>query len=105
VHFDDQAIATPIYVRETYANGIDEGFEQQWNEHTHTLKSFGVNLEYQVNDALSFALDVHDSEMHSRGTGPRDAAGRATGQVRLALASPTVTEREWFFGGDLPTYQ
>ena len=105
VHFDDQAVATPIYVRETYANGIDEGFEQQWNEHTHTLESFGINLEYQVNDALSFALDVHDSEMHSRGTGPSDATGRATGQVRLALASPTVTEREWFFGGDLPTYQ
>jgi len=107
VEFDNQAIATPLYVRETYANGIDEGFEQQWNEHTHTLDSIGINLEYQVNDALSFTLDVHDSEMHSRGTGPVDANGRATGQVRLALAAPTVTEREWWFGGDsakLPTY-
>lgn len=107
VEFDNQAIATPLYVRETYANGIDEGFEQQWNEHTHTLESFGVNLAYQVNDALSFSLDVHDSEMHSRGTGPADASGRATGQVRLALAAPTVVAREWFFGGasaTLPTY-
>lgn len=104
VTFDDQAIATPIYVRESYANGIDEGFEQQWNENTSTLKSFGINLEYQATDELSFELDVHDSEMHSRGTGPRDANGRATGQVRIALGAPIVTSREWFFGGDLPTY-
>lgn len=100
----DLAIATPIYVRETYAGNKDEGFEQQWNEHTHTLESFGVNLQYQATDALSFALDVHDSEMHSRGTGPADASGRATGQVRLALGAPTVAAREWWFGGDLPTY-
>lgn len=104
VTFDDQAIATPIYVRESYANGIDEGFEQQWNENTSTLKSFGINLEYQATDELSFELDVHDSEMHSRGTGPRDANGRATGQVRIALGAPIVTSREWFFGGELPTY-
>jgi TonB-dependent receptor len=104
VTFDDQAIATPIYVRESYANGIDEGFEQQWNENTSTLKSIGINLEYQATDELSFKLDVHDSEMHSRGTGPRDANGRATGQIRLALGAPIVESREWFFGGDLPTY-
>jgi len=112
VEFDDQAIATPLYVRENYrgTDGLgakDEGFEQQWNEHTHTLESFGLNLALQVNDALSVALDVHDSEMHSRGTGPRDAAGRAAGQVRLALGAPTVVGREWWFGGasaELPTY-
>lgn len=104
VEFDDQAIATPIYIRETYPGGKDEGFEQQWNDHTHTLKSFGLNLEYQVNDALSLALDVHDSEMHSRGTGPRDTDGRAAGQVRIALGSPNVAAREWWYGGDLPTY-
>lgn len=108
VEFDDSAVAIPVYVSENYYDRAgaarDEGFEQQWNEHTHTLESFGVNLAYQVNDALSFALDVHDSEMHSRGTGPADATGRATGQVRLALGAPTVVSREWWFGGDLPTY-
>lgn len=98
IHFDDQAIATPIYARETYGNGIDEGFEQQWREQTNTLESFGANFEYQVNDALSLRLDVHDSEMHSRGTGPY-----GTGSVRMALGAPTVVEREWWFGGALPT--
>jgi TonB-dependent receptor len=94
VEFDNQEIATMIYAKEAYGNAIDEGFEQQWREQTNTLDSVGVNLGYQVNDALSFNLDVHDSEMHSRGTG----------QIRMALAAPVVVEREWFFGGDFPTY-
>lgn len=98
IHFDDQAIATPIYARETYGNGIDEGFEQQWRVQTNTLESFGLNFDYQVNDALNLKLDIHDSEMHSRGTGPH-----GTGSVRMALGSPTVVEREWWFGGELPT--
>jgi TonB-dependent receptor len=97
--FDNQDIATMIYAKEAYGNAIDEGFEQQWREQTNTLDSVGVNLGYQVSDALSFKLDVHDSEMHSRGTGPH-----GTGQIRMALAAPVVVEREWFFGGDFPTY-
>jgi TonB-dependent receptor len=99
VEFDNQEIATMIYAKEAYGNAIDEGFEQQWREQTNTLDSVGVNLGYQVNDALSFNLDVHDSEMHSRGTGPH-----GTGSIRMALAAPVVVEREWFFGGDFPTY-
>jgi len=99
VTFDSQTIATPIYVRESYPNGVDEGFEQQWREQTNTLGSFGINLEYQVNDALSLRLDAHDSEMHSRGTGPF-----GTGSIRMGLGAPTVVAREWWFGGEFPTY-
>lgn len=99
IEFDNSAIATPIYARETYPAGIDEGFEQQWREQTNTLESLGVNLDFQVTDELSINLDVHDSEMHSRGTGPY-----GTGSVRMALGAPTVVEREWFFGGEFPTY-
>jgi TonB-dependent receptor len=99
IEFDNSTIATPIYARETYSAGIDEGFEQQWREQTNTLESIGLNLNYQVNDALNLRLDVHDSEMHSRGTGPF-----GTGSVRMALGAPTVVEREWFFGGEFPTY-
>jgi TonB-dependent receptor len=99
ITFDDSAIATPVYARETYPNGIDEGHEQQWRENTNTLESFGANFEYQVNDQFSVNLDVHDSEMHSRGTGPY-----GTGSVRMALGNPTVASREWWFGAELPTY-
>lgn len=99
VEFDNQEIATMIYATETYANGVDEGHEQQDSDQTNTLTSLGINLDYQVNDDLKLRLDVHDSEMHSRGTGPY-----GTGSVRMALANPTVVEREWFFGGEFPTY-
>lgn len=99
VRFDDQDIATMIYAKEAYGNAIDEGFEQQWREQTNTLDSLGLNLAYQVNDTLSLSLDVHDSEMHSRGTGPY-----GTGSIRMALAAPVVASREWWFGGEFPTY-
>ncbi len=99
VAFDDQDIATMVYAQEAYGNAIDEGFEQQWREQTNTLDSLGLNLAYQVNDTLSLSLDVHDSEMHSRGTGPH-----GTGSIRMALAAPVVASREWWFGGEFPTY-
>ncbi len=99
ITFDSQTIATPIYARESYPNGVDEGFEQQWREQTNTLGSFGINLEYQVSDALSLRLDAHDSEMHSRGTGPF-----GTGSIRMGLGAPTVVAREWWFGSEFPTY-
>lgn len=99
IEFDNSTIATPIYARETYGSGIDEGHEQQDRFQTNTLTSLGVNLEYQVNDDLSLRLDAHDSEMHSRGTGPYGA-----GSIRMGLGNPTVVEREWWFGGEFPTY-
>ncbi|MBC3766197.1 TonB-dependent receptor [Neptunicella marina] len=100
VEFDNNAVKVPIYMMEDYSPGaVDEGYEQQWREQTNTLKSLGLNLDYRVNDNLSFVLDAHDSEMYSRGTGPRN-----TGELAVGLGAPIVQSREWWFGGDLPTY-
>ncbi|GAA6184999.1 TonB-dependent receptor [Aliiglaciecola sp. NS0011-25] len=99
VEFDNSAVKTPIYISETYAGGVDEGYEQQWREQTNTLDSIGVNFEYNVNDNFKIMFDAHDSTMHSRGTGPR-----GSGELAVGLGAPTVTSREWFWDGDLPTY-
>lgn len=99
VEFDDSVIKTPIYMHETYSGGVDEGYEQQWREQTNTLDSIGLNLEYQVNDDFVMSFDAHNSSMHSRGTGPRNS-----GEIAVGTGSPTVIEREWFWGMDLPTY-
>ena len=99
VEFDDNVVKTPTFMRETYPGGIDEGYEQQWREQTNTLKSAGLNLEYQVNDYFSLSLDGHHSTMFSRGTGPRN-----TGEIAVGLGAPTVVEREWYWNGDLPTF-
>lgn len=100
VEFDNNTVKTPSYIQEVYSGAVDEGYEQQWREQTNTLKSAGLNLEYQVNDALTLALDAHSSEMYSRGTGPR-----GSGELAVGLGAPIVTSREWFFGATLPTYQ
>ncbi|MGQ8364963.1 TonB-dependent receptor [Glaciecola sp. 1036] len=99
VEFDNSVVKTPIYVSEVYAGGIDEGYEQQWREQTNTLDSIGVNFEYAVSDDFTIIFDAHDSEMHSRGTGPR-----GSGEIAVGLGAPTVTDREWFWDGELPTY-
>ncbi len=52
VIFDDGAIATPIYIAESYPGTVDEGYEQQWREQTNTLNSVGLNLEYFASDNL-----------------------------------------------------
>lgn len=99
VEFDNNTVKTPTYIQETYASAVDEGYEQQWREQTNTLKSAGLNLEYQVNNNLKLALDAHSSELFSRGTGPR-----GSGELAVGLGAPIVTSREWFWGADLPTY-
>ncbi|WP_102797749.1 TonB-dependent receptor [Bowmanella denitrificans] len=100
VEFDDSAVKTPVYIMQEYDGGVDEGYEQQWREQTNTLKSLGLNLQYNVSDYFSLTLDAHDSEMYSRGTGPRN-----TGELAVGLGAPTVVSREWFWGMDLPTYK
>ncbi|WJG09538.1 TonB-dependent receptor [Aliiglaciecola sp. LCG003] len=99
VEFDNSAVKTPIYVSESYAGGVDEGYEQQWREQTNTLDSIGVNFEYMVNDNFTLVFDAHDSTMHSRGTGPR-----GSGEIAVGLGAPTVVSREWFWDRELPTY-
>ncbi|MDX3773415.1 TonB-dependent receptor [Chromatiaceae bacterium AAb-1] len=99
VEFDNNAVKTPSYIQEIYSGAVDEGYEQQWREQTNTLKSIGLNFEYHVNDALTLILDAHSSELHSRGTGPRNS-----GELAVGLGAPIVTSREWFYGAALPTY-
>ncbi|NVK55499.1 MAG: TonB-dependent receptor [Alteromonadaceae bacterium] len=101
VEFDDSTVKTPIYIAETYPGGVDEGYEQQWREQTNTLDSLGVNFKYMVNNDFTLIFDAHDSEMYSRGTGPR-----GSGELAVGLGAPIVTSREWFWDtGDLPQYK
>jgi TonB-dependent receptor len=99
VEFDNNLVKTPSYIKEEYSGAVDEGYEQQWREQTNTLKSLGVNFAYEYSDELTIVLDAHDSNMYSRGTGPRNS-----GELAVGLGAPIVTSREWFWGADLPTY-
>ncbi|MCH2189761.1 MAG: TonB-dependent receptor [Gammaproteobacteria bacterium] len=58
--------------------------------------SIGINLEWQVNDRLSFEFDAHDSQAKSGANGPNGTASQ------LAIASFTRDITTGYFDGDVP---
>lgn len=97
VEFDDNTVATPLFIRETNLTDKDMGFEQQWREQEDTLNSVGFNLDWEVNDAFSLALDVHDSSMESLPVGPGNS-----GSIDISLGAPVGAGQSWNFRGDVP---
>ncbi len=60
--FEDGPVKTPVVRIEEYpGGGADLSFAQQLRDSTNELDSVGVNLEFQADDDLSFALDFHNS--------------------------------------------
>jgi len=113
VEFDfDQAVATPMIIAEDTSGRVtdddgnvsvvgtkDFGFEQQYRNQTGELNSLGLNLEWAVNDSLSFTLDAHDSSMSSMPSGPAGA-----GDIQTSVATPIGLYQAYDFSGDLPTF-
>lgn len=99
LEFDNSAVASPIFVEETWdtVKSKDMGFEQQLRQQEDTLESFGFNADWQVNDAFSLALDVHDSNMESLPAGPGNS-----GSIDISVAAPVGQRQAWDFSGDLP---
>ncbi|WP_019601038.1 TonB-dependent receptor [Teredinibacter turnerae] len=98
VDFDDSAVATPILIQETHSpSNKDVGYEQQLREQTNKLDSVGFNIEWQANDSLKLALDVHDSSMENMPTGPGDA-----GEIAISIGTPVSAAYTYDFSGDLP---
>lgn len=99
LEFDNSAVASPVLISEN-VSGKDHGFEQQYREQTNELESLGFNVEWQVNDSFTLALDAHDSTMESLPTGP----GKA-GEIAFSMGAPVLTSQVVNFSGDLPTFQ
>ncbi|AQT60997.1 TonB-dependent receptor [Cellvibrio sp. PSBB023] len=99
LEFDNSPVASPIIISEKLS-GKDHGFEQQYREQTNTLESTGLNVEWQVNDRFSLALDAHDSSMESLPTGP----GKS-GEIAFSMGAPVLASQVVNYSGDLPTYQ
>ncbi len=98
VEFDNSGqIAVPINIEERIGGGKDMGYEQQWREQTNTLNSFGINVDWRVNDDLTLNFDLHDSSMDNRPTGPGNA-----GEIGVSVGAPIGDIQRWNFAGDLP---
>ncbi len=96
--FDNSPVATPLLISEV-VSGKDHGFEQQYREQTNTLESAGINLEWQVNESFTLALDAHDSSMESLPTGP----GKG-GEIAFSMGAPVLSSQVVNFAPELPTY-
>lgn len=98
VEFDNSPVASPLYIHEQLANK-DHGFEQQYRKQENTLDSIGLNVDWTVNDKLSFAFDVHDSSAESLPKGPGNA-----GEIAFSMGAPIETSQWVDWSSDLPTY-
>lgn len=105
VVFDNSAVAIPLEIAERYwdddAQTIiatrDQGYEQQFRAQINYLQSLGLNLDFNVTDNFSVALDLHNSTMKSRPNGPG-----YVGELAVGLGAPTKHAKTLFFGPDLP---
>lgn len=70
----DEAVATPVYIREITGEGKDYGFEQQRNAQEYTFDSLGLNVAWDVNDRLRLAFDAHNSTSESNPNDPLTGA-------------------------------
>lgn len=67
----DSVVSSPVFQDQDIPGDTkDIGFEQQLRSQEDELKSFGFNAEWDVNDNLSLAFDVHSSKSESNPNGP-----------------------------------
>ncbi|MGJ8691637.1 MAG: TonB-dependent receptor [Thalassotalea sp.] len=98
VIFDtNQDIATAIYLSEPLTGTKDNTFEQQHKHQVNTLKSLGINLEFEVNDELTLGLDIHDSTMESL-----PGASYGGSELKLSMAAPIGKHQIFDFTHPLP---
>lgn len=123
LEFDDEAVKTPLVLREYTGASKDYGYEQQHREQKNELSSLGFNANWQVTDTFRLSLDVHDSTAESMPNDPLTGGGETTfslaGNVRSTCLefygpNPDGTDpacrnqsnfwtQEFFFNNALPT--
>jgi len=99
ISFTDGPVAAPIIYSEYIPLGNqDHAMAGTEEDFRNELKSLGFNVEWQVNDRLDLALDVHDSRAEMRPDNPfgsRRSLGaaawvRGTTQVDFSSAFPIM---------------
>lgn len=93
--FSDGPIASPIVYTEV-GSAPDFAMAAGRDGVRTENNSIGVNLQWQVNDRLSLALDHHNSDAKSGASGNNGTASQ------LAIASFTRERTTAIFDGDLP---
>lgn len=79
LEFDtNEAVATPVLLREHTGSAKDFGYEQQHREQKNDLSSVGFNMNWAVSDRVSVDVDFHDSKARSLPNDPITGGGETT---------------------------
>jgi TonB-dependent receptor len=98
VEFDtDQEVATPVMISENTGIGKDHGFEQQFRDQTNTLRSLGLNANWNITDKFALSFDFHDSEMESLPSGSTGGT-----ELTVSMAGPVTRTQTLFYNNSLP---
>jgi TonB-dependent receptor len=98
VTFDDNpVIATATLLQETLSGTKDMGFEQQYRGNEDSLKSFGLNADWELSDRVRLKVDGHISKADSKPNSPNGASSTA-----VAIAAPIITAHSVDYSGKIP---
>lgn len=98
VVFDtNPVVATALLTQETLSGTKDMGFEQQYRATKDTLKSIGLNADWDVTDKFKLTLDGHISKADSRPDASNGASSTA-----VAIGAPIIASHQVDYSGDIP---
>lgn len=98
VTFDNNpVVATAVLLSETLSGTKDMGFEQQYRSNEDTLKSYGLNAEWDLSDRVHVRLDGHISKADS---GPDSPNG--TSSTTVSIGAPIVSSHSVDYSGKVP---
>lgn len=100
VRFSGSPVATTSYLQETINGVKDIGFEQQYRATKDTLKSFGGNATWEVNDRLTLSVDGHHSKSNSDPDNPMGVSSTLVG-----IGAPVVTGHSVDYSSGFPVQQ
>lgn len=90
VTFDgNDQVATAIYIDDILTSAKDGGFENQYRSTRDKLWDFGLNLEWQATDNLTFVLDGHHAKAEAL---PNNPLGHTS--TLFALAHKGVADQQ-----------
>lgn len=98
VSFDNNpVIATATLVQETLSGTKDMGFEQQYRANKDSLKSIGLNADWDVTDKFKLTLDGHISKADSQPDAPN-----GTSSTAVAIGAPIIASHQVDYSGAIP---
>ena len=98
VTFDDNpVVATAVLLQETLSGTKDMGFEQQYRANEDTMKSYGLNAAWDLNDRFKVTVDGHISKADSAPDAPN-----GTSSTSVSIGAPIISSHSVDFNGKIP---